>query len=229
MSGGRNRGAASGERSVEEGRGVSDAVGGGGDLGLVRHGGNGTQRLSGLSVGLDLAAGIGVNAGEVLVVSSASLEDTSLSIVGGVVGASDTIVDMLTVVGGVGTGGVANLEAENATTHKVVPFDDLLVTVVALPSSGVDETTEGVSTEVGAVGVELSSGVISSKVDSGLVNETDDLDVVWGLHVLDTLKGTCGDETSAVAGLGAPRDFLLFCLADGGGTRRGSPKAEVID
>jgi len=77
------------------------------------------------------------------------------------------------------------------------------------------------------MGVELSSKVISREVDVGLVDKTDDLDVVWGLHELNTLKGTSGDETSAVTGLRAPRHLQLFRLTDGGGTSRGCPKTKI--
>ena len=77
------------------------------------------------------------------------------------------------------------------------------------------------------MGVELSSKVIRREVDEGLVDETDNLDVVRGPHELNTLKGISGDEASAVTGLRAPRDFLLFRLTDGGGTGRGRPKTEI--
>jgi len=56
LAGGRRHDAAGGERSVKEGRGVSDAVGRGGDLGRVWDGADGTQRLRRLSVGLDIAS-----------------------------------------------------------------------------------------------------------------------------------------------------------------------------
>ena len=152
-----------------------------------------------------------------------------MGVVGGIVGASDTVVDVLAEVGSVGTSGVANLEAEHATAHEVVPLDDLLVSVVVAtrPSSGVDETAEGVTTEIRTVGIKFSSVVISGEVDEGLVNETNDLDVVWGRHKLNTLEGIGRDEASAMTGLSAPGDFLLFRVSDGRGTGRRSPKTEI--
>ena len=136
---------------------------------------------------------------------------------------------MLAEVSSVGARRVANLEAERATAHEVVPLDDLLITVVVAvrPSGGIDETAEGVTTEIGTVGVELSSEVIRLEVDEGLVDKTDDLDVVWGPHKLNTLESTSGDETRAMTRLSAPRDFLLFRLTDGGGAGRGCPETEI--
>ena len=136
---------------------------------------------------------------------------------------------MLAVVSSIGASGVADLETENATTHEIMPLNDLLIAVVVAvrPSGGVDETAEGVTTEIGTVGVEFSSEVIALEVDEGLVDKTDDLDVVWGPHELNTLKGISGDETSAMTGLSAPCDFLLFRLTDGGGAGRGRPETEI--
>ena len=195
---------------------------------MVWHGGDGTQRLGGLSVGLDLASRIGVNAGEVLVVAIARLEGTVLGIVGGVVGASDTVEDVFAEASSVGTSRIASLEAESVTTHEVVPLDDLLVIGATVrPGGGVEKSSEGVTAKVCAMGVEFSSIVISLEVDEGLVDKTDDLNVVWGPHELNTLKGAGGDETRAMAGLGAPGNFLVFRLANGGGAGRGCPEAEV--
>ena len=136
---------------------------------------------------------------------------------------------MFTEVGSVGASRVASLEAENVTTHEVVPLDDLLVAVVVAirPSGGIEKATEGVTAEVGTVGIELSSKVVGSEVDEGLIDETNDLDVVGGPHELDTLKSSGRDETGSMAGLGAPCDFLLFGFPDGGGTIGGRPEAEV--
>jgi len=83
---------------------------------LVWHGGDGTQRLGGLSVGLDLAGGIGIDAGEVLVVTIARLEGTIPGVVGGIVGASDTIENVFAEASSVGTGRVAGFEAEEVST-----------------------------------------------------------------------------------------------------------------
>ena len=178
---------------------------------------------------MDLTAGIGVDAGEVLVSTFTGLESTVLSVIGGIVGASNTVVDMLAVVSSVGTGRVADLEAENASTHEVVPLNDLFIAAIVTvrPTVGVDETAEGVTAEIGAMRVELSSKVIILEVDEVLSDETDDLEVVRGPHKLNTLEGISGDETSAVTGLGAPGDFLPFRLTDGGGTARRCPKTKV--
>ena len=70
--------------------------------------------------------------------------------------------------------------------------------------------------EISAVGIELSFVVVGTKVDEPLVNETDDLSVVGGLHELNNLEGTSGDEVRTVIGLGAPGGFFMFRPVDGG-------------
>jgi len=226
--GGRDDAGGGGKSGVDGGRGVANTVGRSGDLGCVGHGGDNAQRLGRLGVGLDLTGGIGVNSRVVLVITSAGLEGTVLGFVGRVEGASDTVVDVFTEAGSIGAGRVASLETESVTTHEVVPLDDLLVSgLVARPRGGVEKTTKGVTTEISAVGVEFSSVVVGTEVDEPLVDETDDLNVVGGLHELDTLEGTSGDETRSMTGLGAPGDFFVFRLADGGGTIRRCPQAEI--
>jgi hypothetical protein len=115
--------------------------------------------------------------------------------------------------------------------NSLVPLNHLLegvvLTTIGREAVRVDETTERVTTEVSAVRVELSPGVVLLEVDLGLVNETDDLHVVRGLHELDTLESAGGDETSTATGLGAPRDFLVLSLTDGSRTVGGCPEAEV--
>jgi hypothetical protein len=75
--------------------------------------------------------------------------------------------------------------------------------------------------------VQLPSKVIGGEVGLGLIDETDDLDVVWGPHELDTLESPAGDKASAVARLGAPRDGLMFGLTDGGRAIRWRPNTEI--
>lgn len=94
------------------------ALGGCRDLRLVRHAGDGALVLRGLGIGLYCAGGVGVDAGEVLVVTLAFFEGAVLGVVGGIVGAADTVKTMLTEVGGVGTCGVAGFEAEGVAAHE---------------------------------------------------------------------------------------------------------------
>ena len=67
-----------------------------------------------------------------MVVTLAGRESTVLDIVRGIVGASNTVEDMLAVVGSVGAIGVAGLKAESVAAHEVVPLDDLLVVAGAI-------------------------------------------------------------------------------------------------
>lgn len=85
---------------------------------MVRYCGDGSQRLGGLSVCLDAAGRIGINAGKVLVVTLAGLERAVLGVVRGVEGAPDTVVNVLTKVTGVGARRVADLETEEVSAKE---------------------------------------------------------------------------------------------------------------
>lgn len=52
-------------------------------------------------------------------------------------------------------------------------------------------------------------------VELSLVDETSDHGVVGGVEDLETLKGAVEHDTSAMALLCAPRDFLAFSVGDG--------------
>lgn len=75
--------------------------------------------------------------------------------------------------------------------------------------------------------IEFSSVVIGSQVDQSLVDETGPLDILAGDEHLDTSKGTRWDETSTVARLGAPGDFIGLGVTNGGVWLRRSPDTEV--
>lgn len=88
-------------------------------------------------------------------------------------------------------------------------------------------TGEKVTYQVSSVRVELSSVVIGLEVDLGLVNEADDLDIVRGPHVLDTLQSTRGNDASAAAWLGAPRYLFTFSVRDNRVWLGWGPETEV--
>jgi hypothetical protein len=79
------------------------------------------------------------------------------------------------------------------------------------------------------VRIKLSSIIVGGYVNLGLVDEANDLYVVRSLDVLDTLKSGGRDEACAMAGFGAPSDFLTFGVTDGRVRHWRSPQAEVID
>lgn len=83
--------------------------------------------------------------------------------------------------------------------------------------------------EISTVRVHLTSIVARDHVDLGLVNETDDLNVIGGLGVLDTVEGASGDETSTVLGLGAPCDHDTLDITNLLAIVRGGPQAEVYN
>lgn len=96
---------------------MRDTVGAGGDSGLVRHGGNGTELFRGLSVGHDSAID-SVDTGVVLVVALARLKGAILRLVRDVVRTTNTIEDVLAEVGSIGASRVTSLLAECVATHK---------------------------------------------------------------------------------------------------------------
>ena len=110
-----------------------------------------------------------------------------------------------------------------------MPLDHLLVIVlvVTAPSIREDETTEGVSSEIGTMWIHLASPVVRLDVQLCLVNKPDDLDVVGGPHELNTLESATWDNTSSMTRLGTPRDGLTFGRTDGGGTIRRTPDTEI--
>jgi hypothetical protein len=173
---------------------------------------------------------LSVDTGEVLVITKAGLESSVLGSVGGVVRAADTIKDVLAEVGGIGTSGVADLEAESIATHEVVPFNNLLVGVVGAIAESVreDETTKRISSQVSTVGIEFTTKIVRLDVDQGLIDETNNLDVIRSPHELHTLEGTSGDNTSSEFGVGAPCDFLSLSVSNQRVWLWGSPETEVV-
>jgi hypothetical protein len=82
--------------------------------------------------------------------------------------------------------------------------------------------------QVSTVRIKLSSIIVGGYVNLGLVDEANDLYVVRSLDVLDTLKSGGRDEACAMAGFGAPSDFLTFGVTDGRVRHWRSPQAEVF-
>ena len=110
-----------------------------------------------------------------------------------------------------------------------MPLDYLFVIgcVAAAPGSRVDETTEGIPSEIGTMRIHLPSCVIGLEVCLGLVDKTNDLDVVRGPHELDALESASGDKTGATTRLGTPRDRFMLSLTNGGRASRRRPNAKV--
>lgn len=177
----------------------------------------------------DLAVA-GVDTRVILVISKARFKYTSLRGIWGVVSTTNPVVNVFTKVCSIGTGRITSFKAELATAHEVVPFNDLLVSIVVIaPSRRVGETTEGVSSHVSAVGIQFSSGIVRYQIDLGLVDEPNDLDVIWRPHKLDTLEGASGNRASPPARLSAPCYFLTFRIGNERvGDGRG-PEAEIIE
>jgi hypothetical protein len=201
---------------------VCDAVGRGRDGSGVWNA-DGTGMRLGVGRRLTVRASVGTN--EIHVVTLARLENTILSSIGDIEITPNTIKDVLAVVLRLGSSGVASLVAEAVAPEEEMPFDDL--SRGAGPDVGEDEATDGVSTEVGTVGVHLSSPVTLEDVDLGLVDVADGLDVVGCADPLDTGQGALWDETGAVSWLSAPCHHGALDVANLTAVLGRSPQAEV--
>lgn len=121
-------------------------------------------------------------------------------------------------------------------------------------SVGEDDTTKRVTLQVGAVGIELSSGVGGRKTQTNVADESDSLNVTGGFHPLSaqenketsesddgcqseytggqtnlkTCDGTRRDETGTVVRLGAVGNDTSLLVSDGTVSNIGTPKTEVI-
>lgn len=125
---------------------------------------------------------------------------------------------------------ISNYSHRRREQDVLVPLVNLSVSVVVGVGAErvrVDETTEGVTTEISTVGVKLSSTIARLDVDLRLVDEADDLDVARGLGELHAGKGASGDQARAVTLLGAPSDLLTLRVTNGGVGLHGRPQAEV--
>lgn len=187
---------------------------------------NRAERLRGLGVGHHLSVR-GVSTWEILRIALALLEDTVLGVRGAVEVDTDTVKDVFAVVTVVGVAPVAKLEAEAVATDEVVPLNNL--NGGTSERVRVHDTSHGVTTAISTMRVHLSSPVISENVDLGLVNEANDLDIVGRLCELESSQRASGEETSAMARLGAPGDHDTLDIADLTTHIGRTPEAEVIE
>jgi len=210
---------------------VGDTVGRGRHNGSVWNSGDGTQRLGRLEVSQGLTTR-GVDPGGSHVIAITDLKRAVLGVVRSIVCTSETVIYVLAVCAWGFTTRITDLDAEGVATHEVCPVVYLVVGVVVATTVGervrVHESTDGVTTKVSTVRVELSSIVTGSKVDLGLIDKTSNLNIVWSLDDLHALESTLGNETGAVAGLGTPGNFLAFSVADCRVWLGGSPEAEIV-
>lgn len=162
----------------------------------------------------------------------------------GVVSAADAIVNVVAKLGAVSIGGVAHLQAENAATDEVNPFDDLgigrrtvlLGLVCGVEGIGIraigigeDNSTKRVSLLISTVRIQFASLITGCEADLGLVNVTNDLNVILGIQPLHTSDSTSRDNTSAVTGLGAPSNFTGLTLANSVIRLGATPHTEIGD
>ncbi len=121
--------------------------------------------------------------------SLARLEDIRVVVGGQVPAASHNVVDVLAL--GSGTLTPTGTHAELVVRHKVRPLRyEVRLAVSGRVGGGVDDTADGVSEIVGAVGVEFSSIVTVGDEDAGKVTNTGHLNIVTSSHKVSTLDRT---------------------------------------
>lgn len=202
---------------------MGDTVRGSGHAGNVR---DTCDRACGLSVGRDAAID-SVGSREVLVLALAGLEGAIDGVVGSVIGATNTIEDVLAVVVSIRASRVAGLEAEEVVPDEIVPLNNLISR--SSEHVAIHNTSHRVTAEVSTVGVHLAPGIDSKDVDRSLVNEADSLDVVRSPHELHALQGIRRDQTCAMNGLGAVCDHDALNVSDFPTVLGWSPKTKVVD
>jgi len=193
----------------------------------VRDGGDGTEGLGGLRVGLGGAGGVDVNTRNGDIVGLADLEFASVvatceGVLGrAVVAETDTVEGVLAVAGIVIAAGVTYLQAELVGADELSPPVDL---VRGRTEGGpIHEATNGITALILTSRVELASKVISLDVDLGLVNETRDHPVVVIDEELGALKSAGGYNASAMTRLSAPCNFFTLAIGDAGVWVLGGP------
>jgi hypothetical protein len=167
---------------------------------------------------LDDTSSVRVDTGEVLALALTALEDT-IDVCGGcIVGATNTVVDVLAEVRAVLAGWVTGFDTEDITAHEVVPFDNLLerILLAAIAGEGIAEhqTTKWVSSLIGTVGIEFTSRITCLDVDEVLSDVAGNLDIILCAHELDASEGPGGDKTRTATWLGAPGDRFTFGVTD---------------
>jgi len=171
----------------------------------------------------------GVYAWIILVIAEAGFEGAILSVVWGIEGTPDAIVNVFAKVCSVGTGRVTSFETKLSATHEIVPFEDLLVgVVIAAPSRRIKETTEGVSSSISTVRIQLSPAIAILDVDLLLVDEPNNLNIIGRPHELNALERSGRNGASPTPRLRAPGDFLTFGIGNEGVGLGGSPEAEIV-
>jgi hypothetical protein len=131
-----------------------------------------------LLVGGDLTVGTSVDTREVLRFTLTAFKGAFNVGSGSVVPATDTIKDVFAVPGSVGTSWVTSFQAEDLSTHEIVPLDSLDVVggVAIRGGEGIAEekATKRVTTLISAMGVEFSSRIVGLDVDEFLFDASGD-------------------------------------------------------
>jgi hypothetical protein len=143
-------------------------------MGFIGHGGNLTKRLWWLLVGDDLTAD-SVDTREVLRFTLAAFECAVNICSRSIELATDTIEDVFAEFGSVGACWVTSFQAEDLSTHEVVPFNSLDVVAIRAGQGITEEkATERVTTLISTMGVEFSSRIVGLDVNQFLFDVSND-------------------------------------------------------
>lgn len=199
------------------------------DNGFIRDGSNRAEGFCRLGICDDGTVG-GVDSGEITVFSLATFENAWLGVIGSVVFASDTVINVLTPLGSVRTCWVTSLEAETTSAHEICPLVDLNKgRVIRAKGSRIHNASHWVAAQISTMGVHLTAKVAGSHIDKGLVKETISHDVVWGPYDLEAGKSTLRDDASTTASFCAPSNHLTLQICNSRVGCGGSPQAKIID
>jgi len=158
-----------------------------------------------------------------IIVAIAGLIGSSVVIGRHVPVAAQQVIDVIAVLGGIGTN--AGTEAEFGVGDEGRPF---MILEIGTEGVSVDQSTNGIAISVSSMRVEFTSSVALADVNLSEITNAGNLNIIRRLHKMNTFEGSVGDSAGATAGLGAPRHLFAFCVTDCANTR-GCPQAEIVN
>jgi len=107
----------------------------------------------------------------------------------------------------------ASPEAELLRRHEARPLVILFKPAIVISEY---QPTRWVSVTIGAMRVEFSPVVISGNADLREITDSRNLDVVWSLDEMDSLKRAIRNKPSPISWPGAPGNDLFFSYTNSG-------------
>lgn len=121
----------------------------------------------------------------------------------------------------------ASSDAEGVVVHEILPFVNLLE--LTSECSSKEETSHGVTSTSGTVGVEFTTLVLALDVEVGQFTMSSDLDKGGRLEEVGAVNGSIGNQTSAVSRLHAPSNLTGLRVTNGLALCVWCPETKVLD